>query len=489
MRVAGQSPPIGAFSWAVSLLADAGAWQNHRVMDHQIIARDETTIDTIEGRASRYEEKLHHLISVVQELSLARSLEAVMAIVRRAARELTGADGATFVLREAGFCHYVDEDAIGPLWKGRRFPMETCVSGWAMLHREPVVIEDIYADPRVPVDAYRPTFVKSLVTVPIRTLSPVGAIGNYWARPRRALPEEVKLLSALADSTSIAMENVRLYATLERRVEERTAELATSRAELAAKNEQLIRVQRHKEEMAALLIHDLKSPANGIMMSCNARLRKPNLSEADRQYWKAVHVGAEAIHQMALNLLDISRGEDGAFVPRLAETDLGSLLGDVARLMEPLAESREQRLSVAIETPDTCLRVDAEIIRRVLQNLIDNALRYNPSGGTVRLVAKDGPEGTGTIDLLIIDEGPGIPEEMRQRIFDKYTRLEGGPGQDAQDTQDTQDTSVGHGLGLAFCRLAVQGHRGRIWVEVNEPCGSVFIIRLPRDPGPATTSA
>lgn len=438
----------------------------------------------IEGSSSRYEEKLHHLVSVVQELSLARSLDTVMTIVRRAARELTGADGATFVLRDGGFCHYVDEDAIGPLWKGRRFPMEICVSGWAMMHREPVVIEDIYADPRVPVDAYRPTFVKSLVTVPIRTLSPVGAIGNYWARPRRALAEEVRLLGALADSTSIAMENVQLYATLERRVEERTAELAASRAELAAKNEQLIRVQRHKEEMAALLIHDLKSPANGIMMSCQARLRKPNLSEADRQYWRIVQVGAEAIHQMALNLLDISRGEDGAFIPKLSEAHLGAVLDDVVRLMEPLAESREQRLAVAIEAPDASLRVDAEIIRRVLQNLVDNALRYNPSGGTVRLVAKEGPSGSGTIELLVIDEGPGIPEEMRQRIFDKYTRLEGGPHQEAQDAQDT---SVGHGLGLAFCRLAVQGHRGQIWVEANEPRGSVFVIRLPRDPAAAAT--
>ncbi|HEX2574126.1 MAG TPA: ATP-binding protein [Polyangia bacterium] len=432
-----------------------------------------------EGSAFPYEEKLQHLVTVVQELSLARSLEAVMTIVRRAARELTGADGATFVLRDGTYCHYVDEDAIGPLWKGRRFPMETCVSGWSMLQRQAVVIEDIYADPRVPVDAYRPTFVKSLVTVPIRTLSPVGAIGNYWARRRRARPEEVKLLSALADSTSIAMENVQLYATLERRVEERTAELAASRTELAAKNEQLIRVQRHKEEMASLLIHDLKSPANGIMMSCQARLRRPNLSEPDRQYWKAVQVGAEAIHQMALNLLDISRGEEGAFVPRLAEADLGTILEDVVCLMEPLAESREQRLAIAIETPVSSVRVDAESLRRVLQNLVDNALRYNPSGGTVWLAVKDGPAGTGTIDLLVIDEGPGIPEEMRQRIFDKYTRLEGGPA------QDLQDTSVGHGLGLAFCKLAVQGHRGRIWVEPNQPRGSVFVTRLPRDPDTA----
>ena len=77
--------------------------------------------------------------------------------------------------------------------------MKTCVSGWVMLNREPVVIRDIYADDRIPVDTYRPTFVKSLAMVPIRTLNPIGAIGNYWADYRSPTQEEVGLLQALAD--------------------------------------------------------------------------------------------------------------------------------------------------------------------------------------------------------------------------------------------------------------------------------------------------
>ncbi|HEU5397787.1 MAG TPA: response regulator, partial [Gammaproteobacteria bacterium] len=93
---------------------------------------------------------MERLVTVVQELSLARDLPGVQAIVRRAARELTGADGATFVLRDGERCFYADEDAIAPLWKGSRFPMEICVSGWAMNHRESVVIPDIYNDERVP---------------------------------------------------------------------------------------------------------------------------------------------------------------------------------------------------------------------------------------------------------------------------------------------------------------------------------------------------
>lgn len=130
------------------------------------------------ARAVAPERALATLTTAVQELSLADSAERIQRITRTAARELTGSDGATFVLRDGDKCFYVDEDAIEPLWKGQRFPLEACISGWSMLNRQHVVIEDIYEDPRIPHEAYRPTFVKSLVMVPIRTLDPIGAIGR-----------------------------------------------------------------------------------------------------------------------------------------------------------------------------------------------------------------------------------------------------------------------------------------------------------------------
>lgn len=166
-----------------------------------------------------------HFVRVVQELSLTRTLDEIMRVVRQEARRLTGADGATFVLREGELCYYAEEDAIAPLWKGRRFPMKSCISGWVMLNKKTAVINDIYADGRIPADAYRPTFVKSLVMVPIRTMEPIGAIGNYWARCRQPSAREVKLLQALADTTSVALENVQVYHEMEKRVHDRTAEL------------------------------------------------------------------------------------------------------------------------------------------------------------------------------------------------------------------------------------------------------------------------
>ncbi|MGB8389385.1 GGDEF domain-containing protein [Mycobacterium sp.] len=179
-----------------------------------------------------YVRGMERLLQAVQELSLARSLPDIQHIVRSSARELTGCDGATFVLRDNDKCYYAEEDAIAPLWKGSRFPIETCISGWAMLNRDAAVIPDIYRDPRIPHATYLPTFVKSMVMVPIRRLDPIGAIGNYWARPHRPSGQEVSLLQALADSTSIAMENLRVNSELEQRVRDRTAALEKANEEI-----------------------------------------------------------------------------------------------------------------------------------------------------------------------------------------------------------------------------------------------------------------
>jgi response regulator RpfG family c-di-GMP phosphodiesterase len=163
---------------------------------------------------------LSALDGLVVDLAMARGLDEVMAVVRRNARGLTGADGISFVLRENGRCYYADEDAVTPLWKGQRFPMEACISGWAMQHGEIVGIEDIYADDRVPHAAYRPTFVRSLVMVPVRQDDPVAAIGAYWARRHRPQPEVIRALRRIANSAAVAMTNIALVNSLSAALEE-----------------------------------------------------------------------------------------------------------------------------------------------------------------------------------------------------------------------------------------------------------------------------
>lgn len=146
-----------------------------------------------------------HLASAVERLARARRLDEVTRIVRGAARELSGADGVTFVLRDGDYCYYADESAIGPLWKGKRFPITSCVSGWVMTNRQSVAIPDIYADPRVPHAAYRPTFVKSMAMVPVRDVDPIAAIGAYWAELHQASEQELRVLEVLAGASALAL--------------------------------------------------------------------------------------------------------------------------------------------------------------------------------------------------------------------------------------------------------------------------------------------
>lgn len=154
------------------------------------------------------------------DLAMARGIDEVMAVVRRNARGLTGADGISFILRDNGRCYYADEDAIAPLWKGQRFPMDACISGWAMQHGEVVVIEDIDEDDRIPHEAYRPTFVRSLVMVPVRQDDPVAAIGAYWAHRHRPVPEVIRALRRIANSAAVAMTNIALVNSLSTALEE-----------------------------------------------------------------------------------------------------------------------------------------------------------------------------------------------------------------------------------------------------------------------------
>lgn len=134
---------------------------------------------------------------LTEDLASVRDVTDVADAVRTTARRWLDADGATFVLRDGDQCYYADEDAVAPLWKGERFPISDCISGWAMVHDEQAVVPDIHRDARIPLNAYLPTFVRSLVMTPLGA-PPVGAIGVYWAVRREPTADEVVTLKTIA---------------------------------------------------------------------------------------------------------------------------------------------------------------------------------------------------------------------------------------------------------------------------------------------------
>ncbi len=142
----------------------------------------------------------------------APGLDQIIEIVRTSARAILSADGVTFVLREYSNCHYVEEDAISPLWKGQRFPMTACISGWAMMNKKTAVIPDIFKDDRIPHDVYRKTFVKSLVMAPVGFDTAMAAIGAYWRDKPVISANEVAAVETIAAMVGDAMRRTRAAA-------------------------------------------------------------------------------------------------------------------------------------------------------------------------------------------------------------------------------------------------------------------------------------
>nr|WP_246704070.1 GAF domain-containing protein [Rhizobium sp. P38BS-XIX] len=124
------------------------------------------------------------------------------------ARSLIGCEGIAVIRLDGDLCHYLEEDAIGPLWKGQRFPIRACLSGWSMINRQTVVVPDIDKDERIPTELYRGTFVRAVVMAPIRRHDPVGAIGAYWSKPYKPTQSEIETLEALAEAAATAAEHI-----------------------------------------------------------------------------------------------------------------------------------------------------------------------------------------------------------------------------------------------------------------------------------------
>lgn len=378
------------------------------------------------------------LLAAMRGLAAARDLPDVMALVRRAARDLTQADGVTFVLREGPMVHYADEEAIGPLWKGRRFPATACISGWAMIHRESVVIEDIYADARIPHDAYRPTFVQSLAMVPIRAEDPVGAVGAYWAHPHEATPRQVALLEALADAAGVALVNVDLIAGLERSV-------------------------RIRDEFIALASHELRTPVTAVRLRVEALgrgERVPSADDLDR-----LRGVLSRLEDVVAGLGEFSRASrEGIRLVRGA-VDLVEVTRRAAESVRGRARTDATGTTVGVRAPEQVIgEWDAVRLSQAVTHLLENAVKFG-RGAPVEVEVTDGP---GEATVAVRDHGPGIAAADQERVFARYERA------------TTSMSHGGLGLGLWLARAVAEAHGGSVSVESAPGLGATFTLRIPK---------
>lgn len=391
---------------------------------------------------------LNLFVSAVQELSMARDMETVTRIVRTAARRLTGADGATFILKDRDMCFYADEDAISPLWKGNRFPLYSCISGWAMLNKKHVIIEDIYKDERIPIDLYRPTFVKSLAMVPIRTMDPIGAIGNYWAEFHLPTKEELHLLQSLADITAVTIENIGVYRELEQRVKERTEQLEATNKEL--------------EAFSYSVSHDLRAPLRSIM-GYSEILKEDHfdeLSDSGKQALATVQSNAGKMNHLIDDLLQFSRF--GRQQVNKSEVDMTKL---VKTIIDEINYDANRRPDFNIGNLHNGF-ADKALILQVWINLISNAVKYSSKVDKPKIAISSKVE-DGQVIYSINDNGAGFNMDYAGKLFIAFQRLH------------TASDFPGSGIGLALAHRIVTRHGGRMWAEGKVGEGATFSFSLP----------
>ena len=223
-----------------------------------------------------------------------------------------------------------------------------------------------------------------------------------------------------------------------------------------------------RDDLISMIYHDLRSPLANVLYSMD--ILASMLTGEEGMYGTLIDVAvrsAERIQRLTSSLLDLKRLEAGQPVLNRDETNVVGIINDAVDAVKPIAESKKQEVMTELPADLPVMNIDGDMIRRVIINLLENAIKYTPLGGQIWAGARAFDDGT---LFWVRDNGPGISPEKRDTIFDKFTRL--------------HTSGRGIGLGLAFCRLAVEGHHGRIWVESELGQGSVFLFSLPFDPGP-----
>jgi signal transduction histidine kinase len=269
------------------------------------------------------------------------------------------------------------------------------------------------------------------LAVPLRHLGRSLGVAAFEIRAPRAFDEEdVALAEALAEAVSLGL----------------------GKADLA----------RTREEMTRMTVHDLRGPISGVMGALELLGQNEALGDSDRRLLEAAERSVRRQLTLIEGILEVARLEDGALPVRHEVVDASGLVEEALRAMQPAAESRGLALETDVPANLPAVRVDPALVTRVLENLVGNAVKFTePGAGPIRVGLR--LDGT-AVEVRVKDSGPGIEESVRPRVFEKFA-VGTLPGR-------------GSGLGLAFCRLAVEAQGGRIWLDEPGP-GAVFAFTLP----------
>jgi signal transduction histidine kinase len=282
----------------------------------------------------------------------------------------------------------------------------------------------------------------------------------------RVLPAFEALVKAICLDMSLAMDTYIYGGFVDRAVADEV-ERARQAAEDALRVHDA--VERLKQDLTSMVVHDLKNPVNGIAMMVQLALRKGReLPETQRNYLLQIERTSREMMRLIQNLLEISKIEEGKMPVTREAIVLAELVDEVAAEYAPVAEQAGRRLVVAVGTDLPAVVADRALLKRVLVNLVVNGLRHSGSE-EVRVDGAEGP-GTGEVTVRVADHGRGISAEDRTHLFEKFRSVRRSP---------TGDPTGDTGLGLPFCKLAVEQMGGRLDLTSVLGGETAFAVTLP----------
>lgn len=244
-------------------------------------------------------------------------------------------------------------------------------------------------------------------------------------------------------------------------------ELKRRTAELERANAKLKEVEQSRRRFITALVHDIKNPLTPMLKNTEWLLEQPSAlgTGEEAEVLRDLHVASNHLHRMVLSLLDVAKADESARPAQAVRSPLRSWANEALTLTRLQLRLQPERLAVSVDDRDALF--DPVLLARVLQNLIDNALKYAPRHHPIQVTVTRDPQ---ALRLVVEDRGAGVREEDRERIFTAWTRLE----------EVDPHARTSHGIGLAFCRQAVESHGGTICVEAAQPHGARFVVTLPQ---------
>ncbi len=333
---------------------------------------------------------------------------------------------------------------------------ESSVASWVAKNQEPLFIRDISKDKRFGGGTRSGYKKNSLLSMPIvhkgKVLGVINATDKVGARD--LLKEDI---TRLFDFSSVIL-SLLVQENLQK-------EVRKQQKILKKRNQELKRQEAMRNELSRMLIHDLKGPLAEVV--ANLDILSYSVSDENKEFLESAQMGCDRAVRMVSNLVTIGKIEDKKMKPIMEVVEPDVLFAEALSAFKGMAKIKNVEITMEVDDGLPDIKLDRILILRVLQNLLTNALGYSPPDTKIVFGCKQ-VVGKKRLEFFVQDQGPGIPSEKQSTIFEKYARI-----------SDTHDALVGTGLGLYFCRVAVETHRGKIGIESASDAGSRFYFTLP----------